>query len=136
MSERFWDKVDCTGDCWPWIGATNPKGKGLFKVNGKTMLAHHFALESSGVVVPKNSSVMHLCETKSCCNPAHLYIGSYIKLSPLKAYRAKQMYYGGETIKNLAKLFGVSRQAMANAIHGRTWKDAAPEKVAEVIVQE
>lgn len=40
VAERFWAKVDKTGDCWEWTGGRSSEGYGTIKVDGRTQGAH------------------------------------------------------------------------------------------------
>lgn len=69
--ERFWAKVDQSGDCWLWTAFTNPKGYGMFKLAGRAQLAHRVAYEWLVGSVPEGLDHRHTCP-KNCVNPAHL----------------------------------------------------------------
>ena len=43
MAERFWAKVDRSGDCWLWQGSRYTNGYGYFHVGGTTRGAHKVA---------------------------------------------------------------------------------------------
>src|SRR4051812_47088005 len=43
MEERFWVKVDATGDCWLWTRKLNEWGYGTFWYADRTLLAHRVA---------------------------------------------------------------------------------------------
>ena len=66
-SERFWNRVDKTGDCWIWTGPTNKEGYGTVSI---LRLAHRLAYEDHFGEL--KSDLDHLCRVRNCVNPAHL----------------------------------------------------------------
>lgn len=88
IEERFWEKVDKSGGpdaCWPWMAYCNPTrgGYGSFMIgsrtdNSRTLIgAHVMAWElENGKKVPSHLQIMHSCNCKPCCNPAHLSPGT------------------------------------------------------------
>lgn len=70
--ERFWSRVDKTGDCWLWTGARNTAGYGHLRVNGPQAIAHRFAYELLVGPIPAGLHLDHLCRNHGCVNPAHL----------------------------------------------------------------
>lgn len=70
--ERFWDKVDASGDCWIWM-ADRVNGYGRFHVDGTTrVVAHRWSYEALVGEVPAGLQLDHLCRNRSCVNPDHL----------------------------------------------------------------
>lgn len=82
-AERFWERVDKRGpdDCWPWTGQRNSGGYGVFKVptdDGRVILttaSRAVWLVVHGSLPPKHLFACHRCDTPSCVNPAHLFLG-------------------------------------------------------------
>lgn len=76
VQERFWSKVDKSGECWLWTGARQNshgvKAYGAIGVNGRSIKAHRFAYESLVGPIPDGMQLDHLCHVKNCVNPAHL----------------------------------------------------------------
>jgi hypothetical protein len=38
--ERFWSRVDKTGDCWVWLGAKSKDGYGIYATASKHGIFH------------------------------------------------------------------------------------------------
>jgi hypothetical protein len=76
-AERFWSKVDRSGDCWVWT-AVRVHGYGRFTINGqaRSVLAHRVAWKLSQGPIPEGLHVCHRCDNPPCCNPAHLFLGT------------------------------------------------------------
>lgn len=78
--ERFWSKVDKEGDCWLWTGALqNTGGYGVFRINGRNMVAHRVSYMWSHGEIADGYEVDHMCFTKACVNPAHLRLLNHIE---------------------------------------------------------
>ncbi len=76
-AERFWAKVDKTGDCWEWLGTKTCAGYGIvtFVRDGRktTSTAHRWAYEALVGPIPDGLTLDHVvCANTSCVNPAHL----------------------------------------------------------------
>ena len=71
LVERFWAKVDKSGDCWTWT-ASRSNGYGQFTVNGRMVRAHRFSFTLAGRTIPDGLILDHLCRNRACVNPDHL----------------------------------------------------------------
>lgn len=108
--ESFWARVN-TGrgkTCWEWKGSVNSTGYGSLMYGGAACTAHRVAAYLSGLVptiaAPKDRKqsgfVLHSCDNRRCCNPAHMRIGSYTE-NQLEAYaRKRRTAFKGETHTN------------------------------------
>jgi len=73
--ERFWVKVDASGDCWEWTAGANALGYGTFvpdSASKKKVKAHRFAWETLIGPIGKGLVIDHLCRNPRCVNPDHL----------------------------------------------------------------
>jgi len=71
--ERFWAKVDKSGDCWIWTAYVLPVGYGQFGIRKTKMaLAHRYAYEDAIGPIPDGLDIDHMCHNRKCVNPAHL----------------------------------------------------------------
>ena len=63
--------------CWIWTGSVNEAGYGRYRPVGRRKeFAHRFAYQRAGNDIPPGLMVCHRCDTPSCVNPAHLYLGT------------------------------------------------------------
>jgi hypothetical protein len=79
VEERFWSKVDKSGECWLWLGAKGDKGHGLFWFAGRQDGAHRVSYILAHGPIPDGFWVLHNCpdgDEPSCVRPAHLWLGT------------------------------------------------------------
>lgn len=78
---RFWERVDKSGGkdaCWEWKICRHKKGGyGAWTLNKVSCKAHRLAYEYTYGPIPKGLNVCHKCDNPPCCNPSHLFIGTY-----------------------------------------------------------
>lgn len=168
LEERFWNKVDRSGGpnaCWPWTPrARMTSGYGLFATGsgshgtGVSWGAHRVAywLSNYGTLPPRrrrgdtSESVCHSCDNKSCCNPAHLWLGDAKvnakdasskgllfqpgkRLPPEKCAKTKLTWeivrslrtgeLSGMRRRHVARLLNVDESTIYNVRTYKTWKD-------------
>lgn len=109
VEERFWDKVDTSGDCWLWMGARQVSGHGVLGIRGSKLgRAHRVSYELCIGPIPPGMSVCHRCDNPPCVRPDHLFLGSQAdNIADMKAKgRAGHANYPG---KNRGSKHGMSR---------------------------
>jgi len=151
LRTRFWSKVDKRGpgDCWPWTGATNERGYGVMRPEGRrsgpTVKAHRVPLLLAGID-PEGWCVLHSCDNPPCVNPAHLRIGTKAdntrdmlsrqrglvgrrngnaKLTEAQAAEIRRRRNAGELRKDLAAEFNVSGATVTRIANGEGWRHVA-----------
>lgn len=144
----FWSKVDKSAgpfQCWPWLAAKLVVGYGSVREPGtrRQIGAHRLAYTLTYGPIPAGHDVMHTCDQRDCCNPAHLVAGtrkvnmrdcvakgrqqhgethSQAKLTTATVLKIAERYADGEQLKEIATDLGVSLTTVADIIRGRTWK--------------
>jgi len=78
--ERVWSKIDRRSDseCWLWTGGGTLNGYGQFNSieEKRKVFAHRIAYFLGYGVDPGPLHVLHICDVRLCCNPAHLRLGT------------------------------------------------------------
>lgn len=145
LAQAFWPKVNKGASCWAWTGAKDAFGYGVLGVNGSTEKAHRVSWAIHNGSIPSGLFVCHTCDTPSCVNPAHLWLGNALdnnrdrdqkgrgvsvgvkgerhrwsKLSLLQVQQIRGMR-GTMYQREIAKLYGISRSAVSSIWTGKVW---------------
>lgn len=147
LLERLWAKVEILGpdECWPWVGATDPHGRGRINFQGRAVLPTHIILHFDGRPRPKvpDDKALHnpLCRP-SCSNPKHLRWGSQqdnmkdkilhnrqshtcgtaLKKSTLTEQDIRDIRTSTFTLEEQAKLYDISSRSVWDIKHRKSWK--------------
>ena len=133
---------DLNSGCWLWTRGLTERGYGAYQIYGLKMRAHRFSYALHHGPIPLGALVCHRCDTPSCVNPAHLFLGSLSdntqdmlakgrkpdvrgERHPLRklndeAVRAIRAASGD--IDRLAAKYGVSRWTVLDVRTGRRWQ--------------
>ena len=120
--------------CWLWERYCDPNGYGRIgkPVEGETLL-HRLSWVRYRGPIPDDLLVLHRCDTPSCCNPAHLFLGTHQDNSDdkhnkgrnvqgkaiLTLAQVKEAYTVSEAAQSVADRFGVARNVIYQ-VRGRS----------------
>jgi hypothetical protein len=151
IQDRFWPKVDKSGDCWLWTGAKTPFGHGVMaKPGGGAVRTHRVSWEMHRGTIPEGLCVLHRCDVPACVNPDHLFLGDRdannkdmqakgrcdrvkrprgenhgcAKLTEDAVRQIRERRNKGETYASIARDFGVSLQTIFRTCH-HNWQHVA-----------
>jgi hypothetical protein len=144
-ASKFWRMVDigAPNDCWRWTGHIH-NGYGWVNRRGKTQNASRLAWALHHErAPPADKEVCHSCDNPSCCNPAHLWLGTHAEnvadmdaknranrcgvpterhpKRKLTLSQAIEAATSKTSASELGRKFGVTATAIYNVRHGKAW---------------
>ena len=137
--DRFWKHVDQRGpdECWPWLGSCSKKKQGeYFEYGGygrlgmrhddgrwAPALAHRISwiIHNEGSI-PDKMVIMHTCDNPPCCNPSHLFLGTYSENSRDMVQKGRVSKHGDrcfrKEVQRIVFLDDIRSHASKVRLHG------------------
>ena len=142
FSER-WTPEPFSG-CWLWIGNSNGR-YGQIRTDNKNVSAHRLSWQLFKGDIPLGKQVLHRCDTPSCVNPEHLFLGTpsdntrdsmkkgryfrpygersgAAKLTEKQVEEIRGLIAAGIRQDEIAKQFGVNKSRITSIKKGTSWK--------------
>lgn len=121
LGERFWEKVDKSGDCWIWTASVLKTGYGCIRIDKRTIRAHRIAYELANGPVPDGLLLRHTCDNRRCVNPAHLVPGTHKENAQDALDRGRHLVGEDDPKAKLSNRdVAAIRTALASGITGRS----------------
>lgn len=143
IEDRFFSKIELSGDCWNWTASCHRFGHGVFKF-GKEQYAHRASWVLFNGPIPDDLCVLHKCDNPKCVNPKHLFLGTraennadrdskgrqncvrgeknpWAKLTRDQAMIVRGLRIMGKPRRWVAEQFGISVSGVKAISTGRTW---------------
>lgn len=151
--ERFLSGVaaGAADECWQWQRSRTGSGYGQIMIDGAMQYAHRVAFELHRGPIPDGAMVCHRCDVRTCCNPAHLFIGDHtdnmrdmaakgrqwLQRAPQRARGSgnssakltesdvtfiRDQCRNGRTQQSMARRFGVSATAIYQIVTRKHWR--------------
>lgn len=121
--------------CWECTQRMHT-GYGRIRYNNVTTVAHRWAWITFRGEIPNGMLVCHKCDNPPCCNPDHLFLGTYTdnlidavtkgrhtpaRLTPEKVRRIRLLYSGGIKAAKIASIVETTERSVWHVIYGQTW---------------
>jgi len=143
----FWAKVTVrdADECWLWGNSTMNSGYGNFwsPSHGRPVGARQMSFMIEVGAIPEGLCVLHNCDNKLCCNPAHLRLGTkkentadmfkrgrnpdlkgeknHSKLTDEKVMDLRRRWADGESQYSLGRAFGINPSTAYRIASGQRW---------------
>jgi hypothetical protein len=147
--KRFWSKVNKTSGCWLWTGPRFTNGYGVVCIGGtKRTGAHRYAWSTVHGQIPAGMVVCHVCDTRLCVRPEHLFVGTHLdnirdmikkgrqswvglapkgtdcslsKVTEEEVREIRELRAAGTLLKDIAPRYGITLSAVSKIARRSTW---------------
>jgi DNA invertase Pin-like site-specific DNA recombinase len=135
------EQIIKNGECWDWPGTPGKNGYPQTAINGKTTSLTRYVYELFIGPIPEGHSVCHTCDRPPCINPDHLFAGSHSDnmqdcllknrhpkwLSSDQVEIIKKRVIAGETYRQIASAFNISRETVISIAKHKTHAHVRPD---------
>lgn len=143
--ERFWAKVDKSGDCWVWTSSVDRRGYGLLGGRAPERAAHRLSYRIAYGDAGERH-VLHHCDNPPCVRPEHLFLGddadnhadmawkrrstwgernTHAKLTAEEVREIRRLAADGVLHREIAARFGISRVTVSDIHRRKSWYQLA-----------
>jgi len=141
--QSFLRFVEIGEGCWNWTAAL-VWGYGAFQHDNRRYRAHRLAYELTHGSIPDGLFVCHSCDNNKCVRPSHLFLGTAKDNNYDKILKGREAHgsshwaaklteaavaeilwkhrSGAVGQKRLAKMYGVTKNAIRCILVGKTWR--------------
>lgn len=143
FTERFWSKVEKSGDCWEWTGDVVATGYGRIFTGAdvapalgmavRTNAAHRVAWAITRGPIPDGLCVCHHCDNPPCVRPDHLFLGTNAenikdaarkgrmrrKLSDVEVSQIRLLAERGIPQVSIARLYNIADSTVSRIASGK-----------------
>jgi hypothetical protein len=135
-----------THGCWLWRGRSGSHGYGVISRGNRHIRASRVSYELFNGPIPDGLVIRHTCDNPPCVHPRHLITGTgadntrdmverdrhhrgtrqpNTHLSDEDVRTMRELYSAGETQRQIAERFDVSRSTVGLIVTRKTWKHVA-----------
>ncbi len=121
--ERFDEKwiLEPFSGCWLWTSELNWNGYGAFSYKLRRVTAHRMSwFLKHGEMPPSSVDVCHKCDTRSCVNPDHLFLGTRKDNMQDSVSKGRRTYHYGDGV-DWSFFRKTSNPIRSHCVHGHAF---------------